>query len=65
LFNGKNVLTKSRSLAFFPRMKNIGDDDDDKKKKGGFWSKLLRPRSKRMEETLMYSRTMREREIII
>lgn len=66
LFNGKNVLTKSRSVAFFPRTKNIGDDDDDKKKKkGGFWSKLLRPRSKRMEETLMHSRTMREREIII
>jgi hypothetical protein len=68
LLNGKRVLTKSRSLAFVARMKNNGDDNDDdddykkkKKKKVGFWSKLLHPRSsKRMGETLMHSRTMRE-----
>ncbi|XP_059455541.1 uncharacterized protein LOC132185774 [Corylus avellana] len=66
LFNGKSVLTKSRSLAFVARMKNGDDDNDDddykkKKKKVGFWSKLLHPRSsKRMGETLMHSRTMRE-----
>ena len=61
LLNGKNVLTKSRSLAFIPRMKSGVDNDNDKKKKGGFWSNLLRPRSKRKEETnLTHSRTMRE-----
>lgn len=66
LLNGKSVLTKSRSLAFVARMKNGDDDNDDddykkKKKKVGFWSKLLHPRSsKRMGETLMHSRTMRE-----
>ncbi|KAB1219972.1 hypothetical protein CJ030_MR3G020083 [Morella rubra] len=56
--NGKNALTKSRSLAFGPRMKN--GDDNDKNKKGGFLSKWLRPRTKRMEESLMHSRTVRE-----
>ncbi|KAF5468131.1 hypothetical protein F2P56_012308 [Juglans regia] len=62
LLNGKDVLLKSRSVAFFPRMKS-GQDHNDTKKKGGagFWSKLIRPRTKRMEaETLMHSRTVRE-----
>lgn len=66
LFNGKNVLTKSRSVACVPRMKNGDYNDNKNKKKGrGFWSRLLRPRSKGiMEETLMHSRTVRERMII-
>ena len=60
LLSGKNVLTKSRSLAFAPRIKSGVDNDNNKKKKGGFWSNLLRPRTKRKEESLMHSRTMRE-----
>ncbi|KDP41420.1 hypothetical protein JCGZ_15827 [Jatropha curcas] len=65
LISGKNVLTKSRSLAFVPR--NRGNKErashDDDKKKGGFFSKLLRrPRTnKRAEQGLMHSRSMRER----
>ncbi|XP_007018706.2 PREDICTED: uncharacterized protein LOC18592112 [Theobroma cacao] len=61
LFSGKNILTKSRSLAFASRMRR--KEGDDKKKKDGFLSKLLHPRSsKKMEEAagLMHSRTMRE-----
>ncbi|XP_021284965.1 uncharacterized protein LOC110417091 [Herrania umbratica] len=61
LFSGKNILTKSRSVAFASRMRR--KEGDDKKKKNGFLSKLLHPRSsKRMEEAagLMHSRTMRE-----
>ncbi|KAG6671973.1 hypothetical protein I3843_16G035400 [Carya illinoinensis] len=65
LLNGKNVLTKSRSLVFFPRMNRPRGDDDDvmnkDPKKGGFWSKFLRATSRRQtEETLMHSRTVRE-----
>ncbi|KAF3975980.1 hypothetical protein CMV_000809 [Castanea mollissima] len=55
LFSGKYVLTKSRSLAIVPRMKSRVDNDNDKKKKGGFWSNLLRPRTKRKEKTLIDS----------
>ncbi|KAJ0087444.1 hypothetical protein Patl1_08572 [Pistacia atlantica] len=58
LFGSKNGLTKSRSLAFFPRTRGKeGDDHDNKKKKGGFLSKLLRPRSKKIEAGLMHSRS--------
>ncbi|XP_031257506.1 uncharacterized protein LOC116144798 [Pistacia vera] len=57
-FVSKNGLTKSRSLAFFPRTRGKeGDDHDNKKKKGGFLSKLLRPRSKKIEAGLMHSRS--------
>ncbi|KAJ0025681.1 hypothetical protein Pint_08383 [Pistacia integerrima] len=58
LFGSKNGLTKSRSLVFFPRKRGKeGDDHDNKKKKGGFLSKLLRPRSKKIEAGLMHSRS--------
>ena len=60
LFSGKNILTKSRSIAFGSRMR--GKEGDDKKK-SGFLSKLLHPRNaKRKEEAtgLVHSRTMRE-----
>lgn len=69
LLNGKNVLTKSRSLVFFPRMNRprTGDNDhddmkkDDQKKGRGFWSKFLRATSKiRTDETFMRSWTVRE-----
>ncbi|CAI9758129.1 unnamed protein product [Fraxinus pennsylvanica] len=51
---GKNMLKKSRSMAFiFQRRK----EENNGKNKSGFWSKLLHPRSK----GLMHSRTMRER----
>ncbi|KAK8505172.1 hypothetical protein V6N13_026040 [Hibiscus sabdariffa] len=44
LFNGKNLLTKSRSVACASRMRSeVGDDH--KKKKGGFLYKLLHPRN--------------------
>lgn len=65
--SANNVLKKSRSLAFVPRMFRLRDggvngDEKMKNKKGGFWSKLLlRPRSKRLEETaFVHSRTVRE-----
>uniref|UniRef100_A0A5B7BPZ2 Uncharacterized protein n=1 Tax=Davidia involucrata TaxID=16924 RepID=A0A5B7BPZ2_DAVIN len=55
-----NVLTKSRSMAFVSgRMRQ--EEAKDGKKKAGFWSKLLRHRSKRIDEGLAHSRTMRER----
>ncbi|GFZ10234.1 hypothetical protein Acr_21g0008330 [Actinidia rufa] len=54
--------SKSRSLAFV--MGTRGEDREGKKK-GGFWSKLLRPRSKKMDGglggSIFHSRTMRER----
>ncbi|MBA0624150.1 hypothetical protein Godav_009549 [Gossypium davidsonii] len=42
-FSGKNLLTKSRSVAFVSRIENNGYDDKKKKKKinGGFLSKLI------------------------
>ncbi|KAA8538121.1 hypothetical protein F0562_027729 [Nyssa sinensis] len=46
--SGKNVLTKSRSMAFVTRLRE--GKLKDGKKKGGFWSKLLRPRSERIDE---------------
>ncbi|KAM1134909.1 hypothetical protein ACFX19_044680 [Malus domestica] len=54
-----NVLTKSRSLVnYFPRRKReLGSEE---KKKSRFWTKLLRPISKRREEGLVHSRTVRE-----
>ncbi|XVF36662.1 hypothetical protein REPUB_Repub19eG0076500 [Reevesia pubescens] len=61
LFSGKNILTKSRSVAFASRMRS--KDGDGKKNKSGFLSKLLNPRNtKRKEEAtgLVHSRTMRE-----
>lgn len=63
LFGSKNGLTKSRSLVFVPRTitrGKEGDDEGNKKKKGGFLSKLLRPRSKKIEGGLMHSRSIRE-----
>ncbi|KAJ4701383.1 Avr9/Cf-9 rapidly elicited protein 75 [Melia azedarach] len=60
LFGSKNVLTKSRSLVFVPRMKNKEGDANGKKKKAGLFSKLFRPKSKKIEEGLVHSRTMRE-----
>ncbi|XWS25310.1 hypothetical protein CRYUN_Cryun27aG0058300 [Craigia yunnanensis] len=61
LFSGKNILTKSRSVAFSSRMR--GKEGDDKKKKSGFLSKLLHPRNaKRKDEStgLEHTRTMKE-----
>lgn len=59
LLSGKNMLTKSRSVAFVTRRR--AGDGGHANKKSGFWSKLLPPRAKRTEEVLMYSRTVRER----
>ncbi|XP_059636324.1 uncharacterized protein LOC132278532 [Cornus florida] len=56
--SSKNVLTKSRSVAFVTR--NMRGEAKDGKKKGGFWSKLIRPRTKRMDDDLLHSRTVRE-----
>ncbi|XWS14965.1 hypothetical protein CRYUN_Cryun35bG0053700 [Craigia yunnanensis] len=61
LFSGKNILTKSRSVAFASRMRS--KEGDDKKKKSGFLSKLLHSRNnKRKEEATgsEHCRTMRE-----
>ncbi|XWS23928.1 hypothetical protein CRYUN_Cryun28dG0057700 [Craigia yunnanensis] len=61
LFSGKNMLTKSRSVAFASRTRS--KEGDDKKKKSGFLSNLLHSRNnKRKEEAtgLVHSRTMRE-----
>ncbi|OMP01296.1 hypothetical protein COLO4_12009 [Corchorus olitorius] len=69
LLSGKNMLTKSRSVAFAPRMRSKDGADDHihhkKNKKDGFLSKLLHPKgsNKRKEEEpsgLAHSRTMRE-----
>ncbi|OMO96474.1 hypothetical protein CCACVL1_04952 [Corchorus capsularis] len=70
LLSGKNMLTKSRSVAFAaPRMRSKldGDDHHKKNKKDGFLSKLLHPKAKgsnkRKEQEpsgLVHSRTMRE-----
>lgn len=58
--SGKNVLNKSRSVAFITRRRNEGEvvAMDRGKKKSGFWSKLLRPRSKRIDGDLVHSSTM-------
>ncbi|KAJ9166543.1 hypothetical protein P3X46_021283 [Hevea brasiliensis] len=61
LLNGKNVLTRSRSLVFAPRTRGNKDRISDDKKKGGILSKLLRPKNKTIEEGLSHSMTMRER----
>ncbi|XVE55538.1 hypothetical protein DITRI_Ditri03aG0166800 [Diplodiscus trichospermus] len=61
LFSGKNILTKSRSVASASRMRS--KEGDDKKNRSGFFSKLLHSRNnKRKEEAtgLVHSRTMRE-----
>ncbi|KAB2617034.1 hypothetical protein D8674_012903 [Pyrus ussuriensis x Pyrus communis] len=60
LLSGENnVLSKSRSLVnYFPRRKR--EMGSEEKKKSRFWTKLLRPISKRREEGLMHSRTVRE-----
>ncbi|KAL2521941.1 uncharacterized protein Fot_25864 [Forsythia ovata] len=55
---GKDVLKKSRSMAFVLQRRK---DDNNGKNKSGFWSKLLHPRNK----GLMHSTTMRERVIIM
>ncbi|KAK8313957.1 hypothetical protein V6Z11_D01G144500 [Gossypium hirsutum] len=44
LFNGKNLFTKSKSVAWPSRMISK-EGDDHKKKKGGFLSKLLHPKN--------------------
>lgn len=69
VMGANNVLQKSRSLAFVPRMRRRdgsgGGGDDHKKKGRGFWSKLfLRRTSKRMDQdnnnsTFMQSKTVR------
>ncbi|KAL6984089.1 hypothetical protein U1Q18_017465 [Sarracenia purpurea var. burkii] len=65
--NGKNFLTKSWSVASSSSSLNCGSgsrsDHGDGKKKGiGFWGKLVRARSKKMDgsSVLMHSRTVRE-----
>lgn len=58
--SGKNVLTKSRSVAFITRRRERAEAPvDHGKKKSSFWSKLLRPRSKKIDEGLLHSRTTR------
>lgn len=59
LSSRKNMLTKSRSVAFVTRMR--AGDGGLPNNKTGFWSKLLHPRRKRTEDVLVHSRTMRER----
>ncbi|CAI9753251.1 unnamed protein product [Fraxinus pennsylvanica] len=54
---GKDVLKKSRSMAFF--LQRQKDVDNNGKSKSGFWWKLLHPRNK----GLTHSRTVRERVI--
>ncbi|XP_022772292.1 uncharacterized protein LOC111314936 [Durio zibethinus] len=61
LFSRKNILTKSRSVAFASRMRS--KEGEDKNKKCGFLSKLLHPKNTmRKEEAtgLEHSRTVRE-----
>lgn len=57
------VLKKSRSLAnYFPRRLRSKKESVEEKKGRRFWSRLLRPISKRKDETatLVHSRTVRE-----
>ncbi|PRQ21719.1 hypothetical protein RchiOBHm_Chr7g0242321 [Rosa chinensis] len=57
------VLKKSRSLAnYFPRRQRSTKETGEEKKSRRFWSRLLRPISKRKEDTatLVHSRTVRE-----
>ncbi|XP_050376547.1 uncharacterized protein LOC126793957 [Argentina anserina] len=57
------VLKKSRSLAtYFPRRQKSIRQNVEEKKGRRFWSRLLRPISKRKEDTptLVHSRTVRE-----
>ncbi|CAK9163574.1 unnamed protein product [Ilex paraguariensis] len=61
LKSGKNLLAKSRSMAFVPRRREVETIMDHGKKKKGFWSKLIRPGKKRMDKGLRNSRTMIER----
>ncbi|KAK2995348.1 hypothetical protein RJ640_006568 [Escallonia rubra] len=61
LRSGKNVLMKSKSLAFVSRRRDQAGVDDDGKKKGGFWSKLVRSRSKMDHGLVLHSRTTRPR----
>ncbi|CAK9149045.1 unnamed protein product [Ilex paraguariensis] len=60
--NGRNVLSKSMSMAAFVPRRREGERRDQVKK-SSFWSKFLRPKNKGMDECLMHSRTMRERVI--
>lgn len=65
--SGKNaILTKSRSMEFYPpRPSQERVNDDYRKKKSGFWYKLIGSRSKKMDhEGLMHSKTMTERSSI-
>ena len=65
--NDKHGLSKSQSVAVYTRRRdNEGSVDINKSnKKGGFWHKLLHPKSKRMKEKdtnkLIHSRSARER----
>nr|XP_011464607.1 PREDICTED: uncharacterized protein LOC105351563 [Fragaria vesca subsp. vesca] len=57
------VLKKSRSLAnYFPRRQRSTKETVEEKKGRRFWARLLRPISKRKEDTatLVHSRTVRE-----
>ncbi|OWM80987.1 uncharacterized protein LOC116196106 [Punica granatum] len=63
LLRGKDVLMKSRSIAFVPRWrgKEVGDQN---KGKGGFWSKLIPVPGRKTAgsgEGLKHSKTVRER----
>lgn len=63
--SGKNVLTKSQSVASGVMKRRdvegqVGIDDHGKKK-SSFWSKLLRPKNKRIDAGLSRSRTTNER----
>ncbi|KAM7520800.1 hypothetical protein LguiB_019762 [Lonicera macranthoides] len=62
LKSGKSVLlTKSRSMAFDVPMR-VREGVDHGKQKSGFWSRLIGARStKRVDDGLVHSRTMRER----
>ncbi|XP_052201676.1 uncharacterized protein LOC127807680 [Diospyros lotus] len=60
-----SVIRKSRSMVFAPRKREMeGAEGEEGKKKRGFWSKLLHPRSKKVDAGSFFrSSTLRERPI--
>ncbi|KAL5982301.1 hypothetical protein ACLOJK_016372 [Asimina triloba] len=54
--------TRSRTVAFSAPLRGVTASTfaGERKKKGGFWSRLLRPNSKRRKEVFLHSQTMKE-----
>lgn len=62
--SGKTVLTKSQSVASGVKRRDAEGQvgiNDHGKKKSSFWSKLLRPKNKRIDAGFSRSRTTNER----